>query len=197
VIESSKYGKMLVDLGGTVPLTGKAARFLDYEGYLNWKQKNNFFMVTGDTDLDLELGDGVRVRNMWIKKDGLPIKIGLRDIVNEQVKDGGRVGVGVLEYMEENEKNEIPKEQNKFEADAKVEVLRNDILTMLSTLKEPVDVNKIQYLKENLPTYSDDKVKTLNTIIDMYLHPEKRKLGLYLWNNKAEPILRFLGLKVV
>ena len=91
-----------------------------------------------------------------------------------------------------------PTEKPKIvEDDSKIEVLRKDILTMLSGLKKPVDPKKLRYLEENLPKFGDNDVKILNTVIDIYLHPEKRRACLYLWNNKAEPVLRFLGLKVV
>ncbi|EKD53294.1 MAG: hypothetical protein ACD_61C00079G0004 [uncultured bacterium] len=119
VLETEKYGRVLVDIGGTVPLTARAAKLMGFEGYINWKPEDMFFMVVADNKIDFEFKDGIRVRNMLIKKDGTELKIGLGDIVKEMTGEKGRVGEGVKNYIEgpkqKEEKGEIVETEKEAE----------------------------------------------------------------------------------
>ncbi len=99
VLETEKYGRILVDIGGTVPLTARAARLMGFDGYINWKPEDKFFMVVADNKIDFDLKDGIKVRNMWIKKDGAGLEIGLGDIVKEMKGEKGRLGKGLETYL--------------------------------------------------------------------------------------------------
>lgn len=117
VLETEKYGRILVDIGGTVPLTGKAARFFDFDGYVGWKPEDNFFQVSTNERMNFDLSEGITVRKLKMGRSGEPLKIELKEIIEKLMDGGGRVGKEMEQYWQnlEGEKVSVdtkPTEEN-------------------------------------------------------------------------------------
>lgn len=68
IIDSPRYGKIVVDIGGK--LRGKffAVRTLGYDSYLIWNQRENSFFFSSKSDITDQFPQGKPIRNtMWMK----------------------------------------------------------------------------------------------------------------------------------
>ncbi len=212
VLKSDKYGKILVDIGGKVPLTGKAARMLGYDGYLSWKPEEKFFLLVTDLDNDIELNDGIKVRNLLMKRGGEDLKIGLVDIVGELIKEGGSVEKGLDDYLHNIPLPDVLTEEErasiKNEEDTEKESLKwykgieNDLMRVSFLRKHLIKEEKEKYvealnrLKDNNPKFPEiseiaDTEGSLNrqklrAAWEYLTRPEVSGDAKYFWKTKEE-----------
>jgi hypothetical protein len=130
IIESDRFGKIAVDIGGRVETGSEAARAFGCEAFVLWNPEYNRFGVNTlggkeliDSDGNLlanKYNQGVEVRKtMWIKslaeKDE-PLNIKLEDILGE-LTDGKFAPTGKLkEYIDKN-KNDTSKKTVSMKAE--------------------------------------------------------------------------------
>ena len=86
IIETPKYGKVVIDEGKKIPLGFNTALANGCDSYVNWSPDKNEFKIYTKADLpDDFLPQGSKIRGkMWIKPghDGEGLKITLEDIIN-------------------------------------------------------------------------------------------------------------------
>ncbi len=103
VIDSKDYGRVVVDIGGTVKTAGDAAKAHGAGMFIKWMpETKSFFLSSYNRPLNHKFKQGVKVREtMWIKPrtDEAPLSIKLEDVLNE-VTDGKLNATGKLkEYI--------------------------------------------------------------------------------------------------
>lgn len=84
IIESPRYGRIVVDVEKQVPAGFDAALAYGCDGYLIWSPTQNNFFLTTKKPIEEDFGQGQKIREtMWIKPrhDPAPLKIGLEDIL--------------------------------------------------------------------------------------------------------------------
>ena len=134
IIESERFGKIAIDIGGKIPTRAEAVKAFGCRAYIYWKPEFNRFTVNtldGTTLADTEgqllankYNQGAEVRNvLWIKslsEKDQPLTIKLEDILRE-LTDGKFVATGKLkDYLEVKEISLEPETKPKPDSDPKI-----------------------------------------------------------------------------
>ncbi len=85
VVDSDRYGRIVIDLGKTVGAGFDAARGYGCGAYVIWNPKEQNFFINTAGPLNEEFPQGRKVReNMWIKPlhDKTPLTVKLSDVLN-------------------------------------------------------------------------------------------------------------------
>lgn len=101
IFESSKYGKVMVDIGFTMPLGRPCAFAHGYDTFVSWSPEQNSFMVSSRQPLEVDYVDGFTVRGlMWLKpRGGERLRVGLGDVVEQLEVDEKGLGEGLRDYL--------------------------------------------------------------------------------------------------
>ncbi len=113
VVETTRYGSVLVDIGGTVPKGADAAFTCGYDTYVRWNPEENGFVVISkkeENELDTDfMEQGFLVRKyMWQKpRNSEKIKFGLVDLLRKLGGDSFTSEGGLADYLkaEKEERN--------------------------------------------------------------------------------------------
>ncbi len=113
IIDSPDYGKVIVDIDGTITTGADTAKAYGAGVFIKWMPKNNsFFVSTFGKKLHHPFSQGIPVRGtMWIKArtDKSPLTVKLGDLVGELT--GGKAELtGELKQYLEAENPDIQKE---------------------------------------------------------------------------------------
>ena len=103
IIDSEKYGKVVVDLGGSLQTGGDAAKAYGAGAYVKWDNKGGFFLSTFGKPLDVKLKDGIPVRDtMWLKpiNDTTPNKTNLKEVLDALTNDKLAATGALKQYLE-------------------------------------------------------------------------------------------------
>ncbi len=94
---SEKYGRVLVDNKRQVGLGAEAALALGFDTYVIWNKEENSFVIQSTRDLEIELPQGIKVRDrMWLKKrDDEPLTVTLGDLTASLGLKPDEVGTGL------------------------------------------------------------------------------------------------------
>jgi len=83
IIESEKYGKIVVDIGGRVKGGFFASRAFGANTYINWNPELKSFFISSEKVIEEDLPQGLKIRGTMIikprKNDAEPIKITLEE----------------------------------------------------------------------------------------------------------------------
>lgn len=93
VLESEKYGKILISLDKAIPNSSEATKAMGYGAYVVWAPEKNSYLVTTKAPLEnFSLSQGVRVREtMWLLKgdlDDTKPSVKLNDILSQLMPEG-------------------------------------------------------------------------------------------------------------
>ena len=110
VVETEKYGKILIDFGRRLPNGTIAAKYRGYDGYISWHPNDTgFFITVPGKDIAEDFGQGVKVRgSMHLKNpkyDPSPRTLTLTEVLNKM--SGGKLKPkGLLKkYLDFEKKN--------------------------------------------------------------------------------------------
>ena len=105
IVETEKFGKIVVDFGAKMKLKWDAIRAEGYDTYLLWNRTTDSFFLSSKESFsdDFQLNQGKRVRdNMWTKglfTDG-ELKIKLHDVLEEMASQALlRLARGLKEFL--------------------------------------------------------------------------------------------------
>lgn len=132
VIDSEKYGKIVVDLGGTIKGNFFASRAFGANAYINWNPEQKSFFLSTEKEMDEEFPQGIKVRGTMLIKprgneeplkmtleDVLEIMVGkekLKEILEEKDEDGNRKHEKLIDFFE-NEFQESKKWRAEIEGE--------------------------------------------------------------------------------
>lgn len=109
IVESARYGKIAVDIGGRVGAKYLAARAFGCDGYVSWNPETNGFMISSKNPITDEFAVGKNVREIMLIKpphDSSPLTLTLQEIL-EKMTDGKLEPTGKLKEYLENEKEAL------------------------------------------------------------------------------------------
>ncbi len=109
IIDSKDYGKVVVDIHGSIRTSSDAAKAYGAGAFIKWMpETQSFFLSTYDHPLKHKFDQGDAVRDtMWIKPmtDGKQLTVKLKDILNN-LTDGRLQAAGKLqEYLNQESKS--------------------------------------------------------------------------------------------
>lgn len=104
IIDSPRYGKIVVDIGHKIPGGFNAVKAYGAGLYINWSPRSNSFFISSiNKPLAETFGQGFSVREkMWIhpREDNQPISISLKSVLKKLTQDPKFEGTGKLnEYL--------------------------------------------------------------------------------------------------
>ncbi len=111
IIETDKYGKIVVDIGGRLRPAGTIpSKYYGCDGYINWDSSNGeFFITVPGQDIDENFSQGIKVRgSMWLKPldDPSPRTITLTEILTK-LSEGKLNPTGKLKKYLDTEKTSV------------------------------------------------------------------------------------------
>ncbi len=213
-IIDSEYGKIVVDIGKKIPAGATATLAKDYNVYLNWNLKKNYFFISSKKEFgkDFEISKGRNVRNkIWVtptEDDVTNLK--LAEVLEQFGVDINKTEGKLREYLENEgsivvDENEKPKNDiatEKVESDMEgnlelsekeekiVEIYEDEIRKMLNFIKNVDYINNYGYIREEaemLVKINIDKYWreiTADMIEDKHIPEEKIELVIKELKNK-------------
>lgn len=182
IIDSKRYGKIVIDEGGKIPCGFDAVKAFGCGAYVKWVPKNNFFFITAVNEITDDFGQGINVRgNMWIKEnqDESPLKITLDDVVKKMTGDipSGKLQGNMRESsMKEMEQPEAKTKESEQKA-SKIE--QEDV--------------KVEFITEGEKMRMDEeKERTERSIVSSKLSAETEKASADVLKENSDKILRDL-----
>lgn len=183
IIDSKRYGKIVIDEGGEIPCGFDAVKAFGCGAYVKWVPKNNFFFISSVNEIADDFGQGINVRgNMWIKEnqDESPLKITLDDVVKKMTGD---IPSGKLQgNMEESNIKSMEQPDTKTkESEQKASKI------------EQADV-KVEFITEGEKMRMDEeKERTERSIVSSKLSAETEKASMDVLKENSDKILRDLA----
>jgi len=115
IVESEKFGKVVVDVGGKVQAGFNAVVAEGYDTYIKWGLTGGGFFITSKFDFpeDFKLDDGIKPRSkMWLRPafDETPVKTNMGDVLRAFL--GG-------DFQFEGELKELVEKSDEYESDIK------------------------------------------------------------------------------
>jgi hypothetical protein len=112
ILETSRYGKIVVDINKKIPFGFDAIRHAGYQTYVSWAPADESFFISSVHPIMDNFRQGKKIREtMWIKPlaDRTPLSVSLRDTLGRMI-DGRAIAHGELaEFLAEEEKKEKEK----------------------------------------------------------------------------------------
>ena len=186
VVESERYGKIVVDLNSAVFLGFDAVAACGYDTYIKWIPKNNHFSIYSTKEITDKFSQGILVRGkMWLKEtlDGVPLTGDLLKEILEKITDGKFIpSVKLQKFMEESSIKgmEQPKAETK-ESEQKASKI------------EQADV-KVEFITEGEKMRMDEeKERTERSIESSKLSVETEKASADVLKENSDKILRDLA----
>lgn len=179
VLETSEYGRILIDIGGrTMGLGNEVSRALGYDGILRWNEEENSFALTTVKELKLDFGDRegiIKVRKglLMKKPGGSGIPIGLEEVL---VKLAGVEKLGELKLTNgdyEKDKVNFPNEKKIRSETQKLRYLVNDFVGDLNKIyAEPTQNTELSRARWNLECLLARKGLSETTFIEKRISPK-------------------------
>ncbi len=108
IIDSPRYGKIVVDIGGQIPNGFVAARAYQCDSYIRWSPDKKSFFISSSKLLEETYGQGVKVRERMIIKPTLDpgdLKVSLEEIITKMTD--GRIDSEKLKLIADKEEEYI------------------------------------------------------------------------------------------
>ena len=106
IIETPRYGKIVVDIDKKIPGGFDAIRYAGYQTYISWAPADNSFFISSVFPVADSFSQGKKIRGtMWIKpmSDDEPLTVTLKEILIKMT-DGQFALTGELaEFIEREE----------------------------------------------------------------------------------------------